>query len=264
MAGVADSATTADLQLESLELDLKSLRQERDDDRKEFHQFQETVNKNFITMQKFFDKIQDNFRRLLLDPDPGKDDAADHASVQGGVVQKDNPGGSPMIVPGRPKQLVADTPPSVTMPEKAVVGGFGTAVLRDQSGRELNMDGTLKQPYRHPNFGINKAEGMGQNAIAVQAVQGEELQEIEGTQGQVITFVDETVPLEKITESKDKTSRFKGEVLSGSLKKHLKFNALLILSEALSTVDRRSNGCGLKCTVEVPTKPLVDRTSLAW
>lgn len=180
MAGVAESATTADLQLESLELDLKSLRQERDEDRKEFHQFQATVNKNFITMQKFFDKIQDNFRRLLLDPDPGKDDAADHASVQGAAVQKDNPGGSPMVAPGRPKQLVADTPPSVTMPEKAAVGGIGTAVLRDQTGRELNMDGTLKQPYRHPNFGINKAEGMGQNAMAVHAVQGEELQEIEG------------------------------------------------------------------------------------
>ncbi|KAE8819818.1 hypothetical protein D1007_02189 [Hordeum vulgare] len=277
MARVAESATTADLQLESLELDLKSLRQERDEDRKEFHQFQATVNKNLITMQNFFDKIQDNFTRLLLDPDPG-----------------------------RSKQLVAETPPSITMPEKATVGGIGTSVLRDQAGRELNMDGTLKQPNRHPNFGINKAEGMGQNAMAVHAVQGEELQEIEGydnnyrrrvmklggvtatalvdsgsnatfvypemaskmsiarvantkgstfcdsfrilkwtghdlilgvdwlkkyslvqmdfikmelkiagTQGQVITFVDETVPLEKITESKDKTSRFMEQAICG-------------------------------------------------
>ncbi|KAE8779573.1 hypothetical protein D1007_47412 [Hordeum vulgare] len=167
-------------ELESLELDMKSLRKERVEDRKEFHQFQATVNKNFTTMQKNFDKIQDNFRRLLLDPDPGKDDAADHVSVQGAVVQKDNHGGSPMIAPGRPKQLVVDTPPYVTMPEKAVVGVVGTTVLRDQAGRELNMDGTLKQPYRHPNFGINKAQGMGQNVIAGQAVQGEELQEIDG------------------------------------------------------------------------------------
>ncbi|KAE8809444.1 hypothetical protein D1007_13963 [Hordeum vulgare] len=157
MVGVAESTRTADLQLESLELDLKTLRQERDEDRKEFHQFQTIVNRNFITMQIFFDKIQDNFRRLLLDPDRGKDDEDDHASVQGAAVQKDNPVGSDLVAPGRPKQLVADTPPSVTIPEKAAVGGVGT-------------------------------------------------------QGQVITFVDETVPLEKITESKDKASRLMEQV----------------------------------------------------
>ncbi|KAE8774523.1 hypothetical protein D1007_53080 [Hordeum vulgare] len=87
MAG-AESATTADLQLESLELDLKSLWKERDDDHREFQQFQATVNKNFITMQKNFDKIQDNFRKLLLDPDPGKGEEADHASVQVKIGEK--------------------------------------------------------------------------------------------------------------------------------------------------------------------------------
>ncbi|KAE8773945.1 hypothetical protein D1007_53758 [Hordeum vulgare] len=85
-----------------------------------------------------------------------------------------------MVARGHPKQLGGHTPSSVTMPEKFVVGGVGTTVLRDQTGRELNMDGTLKQPYRHPNFGINKAEGMGQNAMVVHAAQGEELQEIDG------------------------------------------------------------------------------------
>ncbi|KAE8798190.1 hypothetical protein D1007_26480 [Hordeum vulgare] len=88
MAGAAESATTADLQLESLELDLKTLRQERDEDQKEFHQFQAMVNRNFITMQKNFDKIQDNFRRLLLDPDPDKGDEADNASVQGKLCRR--------------------------------------------------------------------------------------------------------------------------------------------------------------------------------
>ncbi|KAI4984290.1 hypothetical protein ZWY2020_054571 [Hordeum vulgare] len=143
MAG-AKLATTADLQLESLELDLKSLRQEREEDRREFQQFQATVNKNFITMQKNFDKIQDNFRKLLLDPDPGKGEEVDHASVQGEVVHKTHPVGSPQEAPGRPKQLVANTPPSVTMREKPTLGAVGTAMLRDQAGRELNLDGTLK------------------------------------------------------------------------------------------------------------------------
>ncbi|KAE8790029.1 Vacuolar ATPase assembly integral membrane protein VMA21 [Hordeum vulgare] len=52
-------------------------------------------------------KLKDNFRRLLLDPDPGKGDEADHASVQGEGVQKDNLVGSPQAAPGRPKQLIA-------------------------------------------------------------------------------------------------------------------------------------------------------------
>lgn len=111
-----------------------------------------------------------------MDPDPGKGDEADHASVQGEAVQKDNPVGSPQAAPGRPKQLIACTPPSVTMPEKAAIGGIGTAVLRDQNGRELNIYGTLKQPYRHPNFGTNKAEGMGRTAMALNAAQVEDFE----------------------------------------------------------------------------------------
>ena len=46
----ADSGSTAELQLESLELDIKTLQQDREENRKEFQQFQATVNRNFATM----------------------------------------------------------------------------------------------------------------------------------------------------------------------------------------------------------------------
>ena len=54
MTGQADSVTMAELQLESLELDIKTLQRDREEDREEFQQFQATVNRNFATMQKFF------------------------------------------------------------------------------------------------------------------------------------------------------------------------------------------------------------------
>lgn len=91
MTNIDESGDTADLQLDSLELDVKTLQRDHEEGRKEFKEFQAMVNRNFGTMQKNFEKIQENFRRLLLDP----------------------------VVPaGRPKQLQAPTPPSVAMPDK--------------------------------------------------------------------------------------------------------------------------------------------------
>ena len=55
---------------------------------------------------------------------------------------------------------------------------IGTAVLRDQAGRELNMDGTPKVPYRHPNYGQNKEKEHFQRDI----VQSEEVQEDDGAE----------------------------------------------------------------------------------
>ena len=55
MAG--ETQDTDCLELESLQLDIKILRQEREDDRKEFYHFTESVNKNFASIQKIFKKI---------------------------------------------------------------------------------------------------------------------------------------------------------------------------------------------------------------
>lgn len=105
-------------------------------------------------MQKNVDKIQENFRRLLLDPEP--EEATDEQSVQGSAQPKANQVQSPAIPPGRAKQLPANSPPSVAIADKEAPAVVGTAVLRDTTGKELNLDGTPKVPYRHPNFASAK------------------------------------------------------------------------------------------------------------
>lgn len=42
--------------------------------------------------------------------------------------------------------------------EMEAVVVVGSVVLRDNAGKELNLDGTVKTPYRHPNFASNKID----------------------------------------------------------------------------------------------------------
>lgn len=88
---------------------MKTLQNSREEDRKEFHEFRAMVNKNFVTMQNNFDKIQDNFRNLLLDhgSEEGQGDHSEHDSVQKKVDEVQSPG----VPTGRPKQLHNFTPP---------------------------------------------------------------------------------------------------------------------------------------------------------
>ncbi|KAE8804981.1 hypothetical protein D1007_19002 [Hordeum vulgare] len=154
MTGQAASVVTADLQLASLELDIKAMQLNREEDSKEFHDFRTMVNTNFVTMQSIFDKIQENFRKLLLDP--GSEEGLLEGSEQSSAQMKVNEVHSPVVPAGRPKQSVNYTPPSVHGQEKEAHVVVGSAVLRDHTGRDLNLDGTGKIPYMHPNFTSNK------------------------------------------------------------------------------------------------------------
>ncbi|KAE8812023.1 hypothetical protein D1007_11042 [Hordeum vulgare] len=84
MSNPVDSAETRGLQLQSLELDMKTLQRYREEDRKEFKDFQTLVTRNFVTMQKIFDKIQESFKLLLIDPEQEEvlDEHSAHGSVQ--------------------------------------------------------------------------------------------------------------------------------------------------------------------------------------
>ncbi|KAE8790344.1 hypothetical protein D1007_35300 [Hordeum vulgare] len=58
------------------------------------------------------------------------------------------------IPPGRPKQL-----PAATLNDRQGGQATGCGVLMDKAlGRELNLDGTPKGPYRHSNHSTNRAE----------------------------------------------------------------------------------------------------------
>lgn len=52
MVEVAESTGTAELEVESLQLDVKILQQNRDSDNKEFLEFSMDVNKDFSDVQK--------------------------------------------------------------------------------------------------------------------------------------------------------------------------------------------------------------------
>ncbi|KAE8818996.1 hypothetical protein D1007_03201 [Hordeum vulgare] len=128
----------------------------REEDRKEFQEFCTMVSKCFITMQSNFDKIQENFRKMLFDP--GSEEGQLERSEQGSAQMKGNEVQSHVVPAGRPKQLVNFTPPSVHGQEKEALVVIGSAVLRDHSGKGLNLDGTSNMPYTHPNFTNNKSE----------------------------------------------------------------------------------------------------------
>ncbi|KAE8782829.1 hypothetical protein D1007_43772 [Hordeum vulgare] len=156
MTGQVDSIVTAYLHLASLELDIKTMQNNREEDRKKYHEFRTMVNKNFVTVQGNFDKIEDNFRKLLMDH--GSEEQLEH-SQQGSAKKKVEEVNSLVVPASRPKQLVHFTPPLVHGQEKEAQVVVVTAMLRGHTGKELNLDGTNKSPYRHPNFTSNKNEG---------------------------------------------------------------------------------------------------------
>ena len=45
-------------------MDIKTLRQDREEDKKEFYEFTASVNKNFASIQRNFHKIQASLRKL--------------------------------------------------------------------------------------------------------------------------------------------------------------------------------------------------------
>ncbi|KAE8791645.1 hypothetical protein D1007_33906 [Hordeum vulgare] len=166
MSNPVDSADTGGLQLQSLELDMKTLQRYREEDRKEFKDFLTLVTRNFVTMQKNFDKIQESFKLLLIDPD--QEEVLDEHSAQGSVQPKKHQTQCQVIQPGRPKQLQASTPPSMGMPKKVARQVVGTVVLQDVEGKELNLDGTPKGMFGSlptPSFTESSSEA-GPNTLA--------------------------------------------------------------------------------------------------
>ena len=132
MALPAGSEDSDMLELKSLQLDIKMIKMNRETDKQEFTEFVDTANKNFASIQENFNTMQSNFEKLL---------AATKGSTQ-----------VPPLDPAVSTTAMANTPEkgSVTQQHKPVPP-IGTSKLQDGGGKELNLDGTPKQPYRHPN-----------------------------------------------------------------------------------------------------------------
>ncbi|KAK1691914.1 hypothetical protein QYE76_008611 [Lolium multiflorum] len=128
------SETTEQLEMKSLQLEITAIQQNRENDKKEFSDFASATNKNFVDIQANFDLMQKNFE-ILFAATKGKSDQppplAPHVDAQGEVVTTPEHG-------------------SVKQPVQPVKP-IGTSRLQDIYGRELQLDGALKQPYKHPN-----------------------------------------------------------------------------------------------------------------
>ncbi|XBJ23666.1 hypothetical protein VPH35_001748 [Triticum aestivum] len=132
--------------MDSLQLDIKALQHDRDLDRKEFQEFQSVVNKNFADVQKSLLEMQSSLTHLIT-----------------ALTTKEQPPNTPPAGQGSVHQITPQAP--LRNPAKLVhsPNALGSAVLHDvHTGKELNLDGTQKQPYRHPNFGAAKQQPVAQ------------------------------------------------------------------------------------------------------
>ena len=123
MGSPQDSDNTAMLEFQSLQLDVKTLQQNREEDKKEFLAFSNNAKTNFASIQQNFLNIQTNFERLF----------ASRSSEEGEDSVKGNPHTPPNPVNQSVTQLkqlhLQDKPSS-------------SAQLHDGHGKELNLDGT--------------------------------------------------------------------------------------------------------------------------
>lgn len=147
MESKADSASTEELELQSLQLDVKNLRRERDNDRKEFADFVKMVQANFASIQESLTTMQAQFSRFIV-PMEGEatlvpaTEAAQHKELPSGQSST-----IPLTPPANPTGVMPKIPTKSDRPHTAP---GGSSRRQDHLGRDLNLDGTLK--YRHPNF----------------------------------------------------------------------------------------------------------------
>lgn len=170
MAKEGASTDTGVMLLGSLQLDVQTLQKHREEDKQEFVNFSTSVQNNFVSIQNNFDSIQANFEKLFaktkLDP----------------VEQTSSTPDTPPNI----NDLSAKSVKNANQQQAAV----GQGTLHDLTGKELNLDGTTKVPYRHPHFGRvttvipaiaarnevqeNGAQPLQQQEVHAQIAQGEE------------------------------------------------------------------------------------------
>jgi hypothetical protein len=120
-----ESSDTELLELKSLHLDLQVLRQERDDNKREFVEFSANVQKNFVSIQTNFRSIQANFDKLFQSVKlAGDTPLVPVLPVSPADGQGSNNLNAPRPHPSRP----------CTAPAAMAVG---TAALRDAQGHDL-------------------------------------------------------------------------------------------------------------------------------
>lgn len=131
MGGENDSLSTQSLEFRSLQLDVKTLQQNRELDRQKFLDFREHVSSNFQSVQKSLGDLQQALTNFISTfPQP-----REHPPSNPDVLPVANPNSTPQGALKQPGEIF-HSPVTV-----------GSAVLHDlQTGRELQLDGSTKFP----------------------------------------------------------------------------------------------------------------------
>lgn len=137
MTGSGDSSSTDQLEFTSLQLDVQLLQKNREQDRVEFEEFREYVQANFQSVQKSLGDLQGSLSNFISGfPKPREAPHNPLDMPQASAVANTLQG------PAQRFQDPLKSPDTV-----------GSATLVDKhTGKELNLDGSNKHPYRHPHF----------------------------------------------------------------------------------------------------------------
>ncbi|XP_044356666.1 uncharacterized protein [Triticum aestivum] len=141
MTGPENSSSTENLEFQSLQLDVKTLQRNRETDRQDFEDFRDHVATNFQTLQKTLGELQGPLNSFIARFPKPRETPPNPQDVAQGSGQQQTPQG-----PNHAPATVLQTPPTV-----------GSATLVDKNtGKELNLDGSNRVPYRHPHFAASK------------------------------------------------------------------------------------------------------------
>lgn len=129
------------MELQSLQLDVKTLQQNRKVDKQEFLEFRDHVTTNFQSLQKTLGDLQTSLSQFITSlPKP-----------------RELPPGTPDVAHGSGQNTTHQGPLKHPVEGLQTPLTVGSAILQDlQTGKELHLDGSSKTPYRHPHFAQNK------------------------------------------------------------------------------------------------------------
>lgn len=145
-----DSSSTANLELQFVQLDVQTFQKNREQDRLDFEDFRDHVQNNFQSLQKTLGEMQGTLSKF----------------ISGFPKPRDQPTQSPEVAQGSGQHVQTPQGP-LKQPAEVVTTPAGSAVLVDQlTGKELNLDGSSKAPYRHPHFNQNKQPVQDPKAVA--------------------------------------------------------------------------------------------------
>lgn len=141
MVGPSDSSSTDQLEFTSLQLDVQMMQKNREQNRLEFDELRDFVHDNFQSLHKTLGDLQSYLSTFISAfPKPREVQPIPQDVPQASTIAHTTRGTVNKFQDARQSPAIV-----------------GSATLVDKNtGKELNLDGTHKLPYKHPHFVENR------------------------------------------------------------------------------------------------------------